>query len=335
LIIAKLHRRVVSEESHPRLAPRMPPPACRQVPRRVPAPPWLKALLVIVHVTPLMLLAASSSLGTQYVELLVERPVPTTLGALGLLVVSSMLVYATVIDPLCRRVQTQKKFLPPRIGIKKETDHEWLFRMWMRRKFAAAQTVLLIVWACWWNFTNPLGPGVEWGSRWYNGLVPNLVACMACARTILRSRHADSFIDDDMDMIDLMLSWACAVAIPAVNTAAFLAGADPARRSRQIDLEVMSGPAMYATFMVTGCALSMQPFSLRSKLKLLVGNFVAVTTAGLVRATYSSNWNEMVTRRHVLCSIWAGFALAQLVIDRAIWPYWLQRREFAVVRLGV
>ena len=180
-----------------------------------------------------------------------------------------------------------------------------------------------------------LGPGVEWGLRWYNGLVPNLVACIACTRTILSSLHADSFIDEDMDMIDLMLSWACAVAIPAVNTAAFLAGADPARRSRQIDLEVMSGPAMYATFMVTGCALSMQPFSLRSKLKLLVGNFVAVTTAALVRATYSSNWNAMATRRHVLCSIWAGFALTQLVVDRAIWPYWLRRREFAVVRRGL
>ena len=317
-------------------------PAFRQVPRRVPAPPWLRALLVVVHVTPLMLFAASSSLGARFVELLVERPVPATLGALGLLAVSAMLVYATVIDPLCRRVQTQK-FLPPRIGIKKETDNEWLFRMWMRRKFAAGQTVLLIVWACWWSFTDPLGPcGPNWAPAssgacggtmaWW---VPNLVACMACARTILRSRHADSFIDDDMDMIDLMLSWACAVAIPALNTAAFLAGADPARRSRQTDLELMSGPAMYAPFMVTGCALSMQPFSLRSKLKILVGNFVAVTTAGLVRATYSSNWNEMVTRRHVLCSIWAGFALTQLVVDRAIWPYWLRRREFAVVRLGL
>jgi len=307
-------------------------PACRQVPRRVPAPPWLRALFVVVHVTPLMLFAASSSLRTRFVELLVDRPAPATLGALGLLAVSSMLVYATVIDPLCRRVQTQK-FLPPRIGIKKETDNEWLFRMWLRRKFAAAQTVLLIVWACWWSLTNPLDPGVEWGSlwgsRWYNGLVPNLVACVACTRTILSSRHADSLIDDDMDMIDLMLSWACAVAIPALNTAAFLAGADPARRSRQTDLELMSGPAMYAPFMVTGCALSMQPFSLRSKLKILVGNFVAVTTAGLVRATYSSNWNAMATRRHVLCSIWAGFALTQLVVDRAIWPYWLRRREFS------
>jgi len=121
-------------------------PACRQVPRRVPAPPWLRALLVVVQVTPLMLFAASSSLGARFVELLVERPAPATLGALGLLyiAVSSMLVYATVIDPLCRRVQTQK-FLPPQIGIKKETDNEWLFRMWLRRKFAACQTVLLIV----------------------------------------------------------------------------------------------------------------------------------------------------------------------------------------------
>ena len=75
--------------------------------------------------------------------------------------------------------------------------------------------------------------------------------------------------------------------IPAVNTVAFLVGADPARRSRQIDLETVCGPEMYATFVVVGCALSMQPFSLRSKLKIIVGNWAAVVAAGVVPATFS------------------------------------------------
>lgn len=294
----------------------------RHVPQRGPAPPWLKALLIVVHVTPLVLLAASSSLGGRFAELLIERPVPTTFSGFGLLAVASLLVHFTAIDPLCRRVQqAQVKLLPPP---KREADSEWLFRMWMRRKFAAAQTVLLIVWACWWNFSNPLGHETPtWGSRLYNGLVPNLVACTALARMFLRSQTAS----DDMDTIDLILSWTCAVMIPAVNTVAFLVGADPARRSRQIDLETVCGPEMYATFVVVGCALSMQPFSLRSKLKIIVGNWAAVVAAGVVRSLYTNNWNDMVIRRHVLCSTWAGFALTQLVVDRAIRPYWLRRRR--------
>ena len=78
-----------------------------------------------------------------------------------------------------------------------------------------------------------------------------------------------------------------------------------------------------------GATLSMQTFELGTKLAILAGNAAAVLAAGAVRATYAQNWNELAIRRGVLCSIWTGFLLTHLVINRVVKPYWLRRRAEA------
>ena len=112
-----------------------------------------------------------------------------------------------------------------------------------------------------------------------------------------------------------------------VNTVAFVAGAD--RSHKQIEAEVLSGTEMYATFVVVGATLSMQAFELRTKLAIIAGNAAAVLAAGAVRVIYMHNWNELLVRRSVLCSLWMGFVLTHLVISRVVKPYWLRRRAGA------
>ena len=111
-------------------------------------------------------------------------------------------------------------------------------------------------------------------------------------------------------------------------------GADPEHRSRQIDLEAArAGPELYLTFTVVGVALRMQDMDLREHLTLLGANAAAMLLAGAVRGWYTDNWANMPMRRNVMFSIWAGFALMELVIRTRIRPYWLRvrlRRPVAV-----
>ena len=57
-----------------------------------------------------------------------------------------------------------------------------MFRSWWRTQFTALQCVLIVSWAVWWNVVNPMGEGVSWGGRVYNGLVPNLLVCTLAVR---------------------------------------------------------------------------------------------------------------------------------------------------------
>ena len=69
--------------------------------------------------------------------------------------------------------------------------------------------------------------------------------------------------------------------------------ADPAHRSKHIELELLSDAELYSTFAVVGASLSLQPFELWTKLALMGANAVAVLGAGAVRASYSDNWKAL------------------------------------------
>ena len=73
----------------------------------------------------------------------------------------------------------------------------------------------------------------------------------------------------------------------------------------------------------------MQTFELGTKLAIIAGNAAAMLAAGAVRAMYAQNWNELFSRQFVLYSIWTGFLITHLVINRVIKPYWLRQRAEA------
>lgn len=290
-------------------------------------PPWLKALLLLVHLLPLALIAASSGLlplpGIGSV-----RHAASALFVLLMLVAIAELVDNALLAPPYGR---DASLLLSWRGVVLKPADEKMFRSWARKKFSRAQCLLIVSWAVWWNGYNPMGDGATWGSRVYNGLVPwglvpNLLVCTLATRAFFRQRRAF----EDIDALELWLAWACAVGTVSINTVVFLVCADPARGSTQIDRESLSGAALYSTFAVVGASLSLQPFELWTKLALMGANAVAVLGAGALRATYSHNWKALEVRRDVLCSLWTGFALMNLVIHRAIKPYWLRRREVIV-----
>lgn len=169
----------------------------------------------------------------------------------------------------------------------------------------------------WWDLFHRLVP---WG------LVPNLIACALATRAFFRERREF----EDIDTLELWLAWACSIGIPSLNTIAFVA-ADAARRSKYIELEMLSDVELYSTFAVVGASLSLlENFALWTKLALMGANAVAVLGAGMVRATYSENWKALEVRRDMLYSLWTGFVLMHLVINRAIKPFWFRRREVFV-----
>ena len=63
--------------------------------------------------------------------------------------------------------------------------------------------------------------------------------------------------------------------IATLNTIWFVA-ADPAHRSKHIELELLSDAELYSTFAVVGASLSLQPFELWTKLALMGANAVVV-----------------------------------------------------------
>ena len=56
---------------------------------------------------------------------------------------------------------------------------------------------------------------------------------------------------EDIEGLELCLSWACAVGTASLNTVAFLA-APPARRSMYIELELLTDAELYSTYAVVG-----------------------------------------------------------------------------------
>lgn len=301
---------------------------------RCSTPTWLKVLLLLVHLLPLVLIAAYSGVVLPQLGIRSVQHAASALFVLLMLVAVAEVVDNAILAPLYGR---DACFLLSLRGVVLDPADERMFRSWSRNKFSRAQCLLLGSWAVWWNVFNPMGDlgfnsmgdvhrGVTWGSRMYNGLVPNLLVCIVATRGFFRQRRAF----EDIDTLELWLAWACAVGIVSINTVAFVMGADPARRTMQIDLELLVGAELYSTFAVVGAALSLQPFELSDKLSIVCANAVAVLGAGALRASYSHNWKVLEVRRDVLYSLWTGFALMHLVINRAIKPFWLRRREMFV-----
>jgi len=169
-------------------------------------------------------------------------------------------------------------------GVLQRREEE-TFRSWARPKFHCVQCLLIVNWALWWKVFHPMGHGVSWGGRVYNGLVPNLLVCTIAVRFFFRQQW-QSRAFDDIDTLELWLAWACAVGIPTINTAFFLCcrggghplhhhnflPLHPSKQIDVIDVEMLGGAEVYATFVVVGAALSMQTFELRTKLAVIVGN---------------------------------------------------------------
>lgn len=250
------------------------------------------------------------------------------------------LVESALLAPLSARGVKLPAVLLACQGVALRSADQRMFRSWMHHKATVLQSVLIISWAIWWNVTNPMRhvgqPGATWGGRVYNGLVPNLIVCMLGVRAFFRQQwQARAFEDiglrtsarfEDVETLELGLFWLSAVGIPVINTVVFVSGASRLIRRAHVEVELLSGVEMYTTFAVIGICLGVQTFTLNTKLAILSGNAVAVVVAGSVRAMYFDNWNELRIRRGVLCSMWAGFLVTHLAINRVIKPYWLRRR---------
>ena len=154
---------------------------------RRPAPTWLKVLLLLAHLVPLVLIAVCSGLFACLEEHI--RPgenlglvVARTLVVLAIIVSVAELVENAVLVPLCARGAKLPSLLLSWRGVALGSADQRMFHSWTRTKFTALQTVLLASWAVFWNVANPMGHGVSWGGRVYNGLVPNLLVCTLAVR---------------------------------------------------------------------------------------------------------------------------------------------------------
>ena len=77
--------------------------------------------------------------------------------------------------------------------------------------------------------------------------MPNVIVCALATRAFFRERREF----EDIEGLELCLSWACSVGTASLNTVAFLA-APPARRSMYIELELLTDAELYSTFAVVG-----------------------------------------------------------------------------------
>ena len=154
---------------------------------RRPAPAWLKVLLLLVHLVPLVLIAVCSGLFAGLEENIKQGEnlglvVARSVVVLVLLVSVAELVENAVLVPLCARGAKLPSLLLSWRGVALGSADQRMFRSWTRTKFTALQCVLLVSWAVFWNVVNPMGHGVGWGGRVYNGLVPNLLVCTLAVR---------------------------------------------------------------------------------------------------------------------------------------------------------
>ena len=154
---------------------------------RRPAPTWLKVLLLLVHLVPLVLIAVCSGLFAGLEENINQGEilglvVARTVVVLLLFVSVAELVENAVLVPLCARGAKLPSLLLSWRGVALGSADQRMFRSWTRTKFTALQCVLLVSWAAFWNVVNPMGHGVSWGGRMYNGLVPNLLVCTLAVR---------------------------------------------------------------------------------------------------------------------------------------------------------
>ena len=191
-------------------------------------PTWLKVILLLVHLLPLVLIAVSSGV-------LQIRHVARALFVLLALVAVAELVDNAILAPLYGRDACLLLLVR---GMVLEPADEKMFQSWARRKFSRAQCLLIVSWAVWWNLYHRLVP---WG------LVPNVIVCALATRAFFRERREF----EDIEGLELCLSWACAVGTASLNTVAFLA-APPARRSMYIELELLTDAELYSTFAVVG-----------------------------------------------------------------------------------
>ena len=191
-------------------------------------PTWLKGILLFVHVLPLVVIAVSSGV-------LQARYVAKALFALLALVAVAELVDNAILAPLYGHDACLLLLLR---GMVLEPADEKMFQSWARRKFCRAQCLLIVSWAVWWNLYHRLVP---WG------VVPNLIVCALATRAFILERR----VFEDIERLELCLSWAVCVGTATLNTVAFLA-APPARRSMYIELELLTNAELYSTFAVVG-----------------------------------------------------------------------------------
>ena len=173
---------------------------------RHPAPTWLKVLLLLVHLVPLVLITATSGLFagiTPASGLVVAR----ALAVLVLIVAVAELVENSVLVPLCARAKWGAK-LPSLLlscrGVALGRADQRMFHSWSRTKFTALQCVLIVAvwWNVWWNaqtvwnVPSLMGHGGSWGSRVYNGLVPNLLVCTLVVRAFFRQQWQERAFED-------------------------------------------------------------------------------------------------------------------------------------------
>ena len=301
---------------------------------RRPAPRWLKALLLVVHLLPILLIAAGSGAFANTLPEIetwafarLEPEVETVR-----YIVNVLFVMVTVLLAVLFMLVLSYRVVA--LG----SAEQKMFRSWARNKFSWVQCLLMVSCSAWWSYFNPMAaflppdatdrsgrmnnPLLHASTFYWGGLVPNLLVCAFAVRAVLHQRWR-GLAFEDVETLELCLTWACAVGIPLVNTVVFVLGADP-RSLSKVNVQVLSSVELYVTFAVIGATMSLQPFELRTKLAVIVGNALAALAAGGVRAAYSQNWTELIIRRGALLSMWTGFMLTHLMINHMIKPYWLR-----------
>lgn len=279
-------------------------------------PRWLVAALVGLHALPLILVSAAllpeSALKTHW------SVTSSMLLVTALCITIAWVIHATLLAPLQAAPRLRFQPLP-------SPDIEREFGLWKNRSFSQLSSLLILGWAAWWNLLNPIiSARQELGTSTFGPpyLVPNLLACAFLVRAMVRFRHGTEI----MELLELAMAWAAALAIPVINTTVFLTGADPVVRANQIDVEMQGGHEVWLTWPLVGVVLAMQPFRLRIQLRLLCCNAVASGVGCVLCAWYSRNWSAFAVRLHVLLSMWVGWMGMQFTMLQAIKPAWIRRQ---------
>ena len=286
---------------------------------RAPLPRPFVAAIVALHALPLFLFGAAllpeaRSYFTSSMLLLVtlSTSVAWMIYAMTLAPMASEAANAMTLAPMATNVAKARAPLL-RAGLSQDVEAE--FQTWKSSTFAQMQTVVMLVWAAWWQIDLPGLPQ----RKVYAGpaLVPNLLASLFVARAMIPLGQT----------LELAMAWVAAIGIPIVNTVDFFTNTDPESRFKVIDMEDASGSELWLPYILVGVVLAMEPFSMRTQVGLLGGNGLITAVNNVGRALYTSNWLALGVRLRVVLSMWTGFALMQCVVLSVIKPSWVSRRR--------